>query len=76
MVTITTHGMLVLRYINFHYRALLDFSSWCLEMVERLFLTGLSAVCDCGIFCLYSLTIFHVFGNGFIFNYYTEGKTV
>ena len=30
--------------------ALLDLSSWCLLMVERLFLGGLSAVCDCGIF--------------------------
>ena len=35
--------------------ALLILSSWCLVMVERLFLTvprgggGLSAVCDCGI---------------------------
>ena len=31
--------------------ALLNLSSWCLVMVERLFLaaTGLSAVCDCGI---------------------------
>ena len=31
---------------------LLNLSSWCLVMVERLFLTvsrGLSAVCDCGI---------------------------
>ena len=33
--------------------ALLNLSSWCLMMVERLFLgdaTGLSAVCDYGIF--------------------------
>ena len=34
--------------------ALLNLSSWCLVMVERLFLgvpcMGLSAVCDCGIF--------------------------
>ena len=32
--------------------ALLNLSSWCLVMVERLFCgaTGLSAVCDCGIF--------------------------
>ena len=32
--------------------ALLSLSSWCLVMVERLFLAvprGLSAVCDCGI---------------------------
>ena len=32
--------------------ALLNLSSWCIVMVERLFLlgaTGLSAVCDCGI---------------------------
>ena len=31
--------------------ALLNLSSWCLVMVERLFLaaTRLSAVCDCGI---------------------------
>ena len=32
--------------------ALLNLSSWCLVMVERLFLAvprGLSAVCDCGI---------------------------
>ena len=33
--------------------ALLNLSSWCLVMVERLFRavprTGLSAVCDCGI---------------------------
>ena len=32
---------------------LLNLSSWCLVMVERLFLAGaigLSAVCDCGIF--------------------------
>ena len=32
--------------------ALLDLSSWCLVMVEQLFLAvprGLSAVCDCGI---------------------------
>ena len=32
--------------------ALLDLSSWCLVMVERLFLggtTGFFAVCDCGI---------------------------
>ena len=29
--------------------ALLDLSSWCLVMVERLFLAGLSAVCYCGI---------------------------
>ena len=32
--------------------ALLNLSSWCLVVVERLFLTvpwGLSAVCDCGI---------------------------
>ena len=33
--------------------ALLDLSSWCFVMVERLFLAvpwgGLSAVCDCGI---------------------------
>ena len=31
--------------------ALLNLSSWCLVMVERLFLaaTWLSAVCDCGI---------------------------
>ena len=29
--------------------ALLNLSSWCLVMAERLFLTGLSAVCDCGI---------------------------
>ena len=29
--------------------ALLNLSSWCLMMVERLFLAGLSAVCDCGI---------------------------
>ena len=32
--------------------ALLNLSSWCLVMVERLprGATGLSAVCDCGIF--------------------------
>ena len=32
--------------------ALLNLSSWCLVMVERLFFrgaTGLYAVCDCGI---------------------------
>ena len=32
--------------------ALLNLSSWCLVMVERVFLAvpgGLSAVCDCGI---------------------------
>ena len=29
--------------------ALLNLSSWCLVMVEWLFLTGLSAVYDCGI---------------------------
>ena len=32
--------------------ALLSLSSWCLVLVERLFLAvpwGLSAVCDCGI---------------------------
>ena len=29
--------------------ALLNLSSWCLVMVEQLFLPGLSAVCDCGI---------------------------
>ena len=40
--------------------ALLNLSSWCLVMVERLFLAvpqGLSAVCDCGISWSYSLTI-------------------
>ena len=35
--------------------ALLNLSSWCLVMVERLFLTRLSAVCDCGISWSYSL---------------------
>ena len=30
--------------------ALLNLSLWCLVMVEQLFLAGLSAVCDCGIF--------------------------
>ena len=43
-------------------------SSWCLVMVGRLFLAvprGLSAVCDCGISCSYSLTIFEkVSDNG------------
>ena len=38
--------------------ALLDLSSWCLVMDERLFLAGLSAVCYCGISWSYSLTIF------------------
>ena len=41
--------------------ALLNLSSWCLVMVERLFphgATGLSAVCDCGISWSYSFTIF------------------
>ena len=39
--------------------ALLNLSSWCLVMVERLFLAvprGLSVVCDCGISWSYSLT--------------------
>ena len=36
--------------------ALLNLSSWCLVVVE------LSAVCDCGISCSYSLTIFKATG--------------
>ena len=42
--------------------ALLILSSWCLVMVEWLFLAvplGLSAVCDCDISGSYSLTIFY-----------------
>ena len=41
--------------------ALLNLSSWCLVMVERLFLAvpwGCLPVCDCGISWSYSLTIF------------------
>ena len=43
--------------------ALLNLSSWCLVMVERLYLAGLSAVCDCGISWSYSLTIFVCFSG-------------
>ena len=37
--------------------ALLNLSSWCLLMVERLFLAVPRVVCDCGISWSYSLTI-------------------
>ena len=43
--------------------ALLNLSSWCLVMVERLFLAvpqGCLLVCDCGISLSYSLTIFAI----------------
>ena len=36
--------------------ALLNLSSWCLVIVERPM--GLFVVCDCGISCSHSLTIF------------------
>ena len=43
---------------------LLCLSSRCLVIVGWLFLTGLSAVCDCGISRSYSLTIFRLSKTG------------
>ena len=43
--------------------ALPNLSSSCLVMVERCYYMGSSVVCDCGISCSYSLTIFGTFGT-------------